>query len=122
MSRRFLGMLEPLRTTFTPRIVIQDLNSSMPDMYGISTLLELDILVVQKGSFEDKVVRFFKIPKPDGHFDLQPVVSDFERLLRQTGGATKFGYVLRDGVPEGSVFSFDLYSPELTEKRQQIGH
>ena len=122
MSKRFLSTLEPLRATFALRLMIQNLDSAMPDMYGIRTLINLSILFVEKGARDDKVVRFFRIPTQDASLDASQVVSDFARLLRQNGGATRFGYVLRDGVPDGSILSFDLYHPELVDKQRQIGH
>jgi hypothetical protein len=68
---------------------------------------------------EGGVTRFFKVTEDCPEED---VLADLKRLLTRGGGATEYGYVVRDRLPPGSSLSHDLRSPELTNAKLSLEH
>jgi hypothetical protein len=48
------------------------------------------------------------------------LVADFTRLIRQGGGRTRHGYVIREGLPPEAPLLYDLYDPEVASRRQSL--
>jgi hypothetical protein len=66
---------------------------------------------------EDSPLRIFRVPPRE---DDSVIAGDFERLLRQGGGRTQFGYVLRDLPQPGDNLSFERHDPALAARRAEL--
>ncbi|MHB9130422.1 MAG: restriction endonuclease subunit S domain-containing protein [Armatimonadota bacterium] len=66
-------------------------------------------------------IRFFKV-LPTASEQLQDVLGDFERLMRQGGGKTRFGYVIREGLADDAPLLYDLFHPDLLDHKQSLEH
>lgn len=77
-------------------------------------------VVFRKSRDMTSLVRFFKYPWVEDAAEQDQILEDLSRLLRQEGGRTCYGYVLREGLAPGSKWSFDLYSPETKQKREKL--
>jgi hypothetical protein len=60
-------------------------------------------------------LRMYRMPA-SAHVSDEEVLADFEALLRQMGGRTRFGYVVRDRIPASEPITFDRYDPEVLER------
>ena len=62
----------------------------------------------------DSLLRFFHIPAgvEDDHTLAADVDADLAALLAREGGQTRWGFVLREGLPSGEPWVYDLYSPQ----------
>ena len=67
------------------------------------------------GETADSLLRFFRIPAEVAEDDqtlAKEADTDLARLLVQKGGPTRWGFVLREGLPLGEPWVYDLYSPQ----------
>lgn len=87
----------------------------------IHPAFRINTLVVEVGKPEIPTLRFFKCPIASGTKQKE-VISDLRRLIRQGGGSTKYGYVLRDGLPPGSPLLHDMYRPDLLDRQEELAH
>lgn len=109
-----------LREQTALRLVLS--HPSFWDAIGWSaSLVHMSMLVLTIGVETDGVLRFFKCPSLSD-IEEQDIVADFKRLLRQGGGTTEFGYVLRDPPPLDAPLSYDLHHPDLAERRDEMVH
>ena len=74
----------------------------------------------------DSLLRFFHIPAgvDDDHTLAADVEADLADLLTRDGGQTRWGFVLREGLPRGEPWVYDLYSPQsmaLQEDLRELG-
>ena len=62
----------------------------------------------------DSLLRFFHIPAgvDADHALAADVDADLADLLAREGGQTRWGFVLREGLPPGEPWVYDLYSPQ----------
>jgi hypothetical protein len=77
-------------------------------------------LIVDNHAAENAPMRFFRCPEAETEADQTEVIADLQQLLRQGGGQTKFGYVLRDLPAHGAALAYDLYHPDLFRKQQEL--
>ncbi|MCX6064970.1 MAG: hypothetical protein NT121_04350 [Chloroflexi bacterium] len=68
----------------------------------------------------DDPIKFFKIPDIDETLREETILSDFHRLLKQGGGQTEFGFVIRDRKQIGENWSFDYHHPAITKRKQEL--
>ena len=79
------------------------------------------------GETAASLLRFFRIPAEvadDNQTLAQDVDDDLARLLERKGGPTRWGFVLREGLPIGEPWVHDLYSPQsvaLQEDLRELG-
>ncbi|MEU2032615.1 hypothetical protein [Nocardia amamiensis] len=62
-------------------------------------------------------VRMFRVP---ADADADDVRSDFARLLKQGGGRSKFGYVLRERPDADIGLNFDAHDPAIEQQRASL--
>lgn len=84
------------------------------DLVGIVTL------VLERGGGEPAVCRFFQVPPP--HLDVSDdeIEADLARLLRQGGGATAYGFVLREAVDLRDGVSFGRLHPDRVARQESL--
>jgi len=85
-------------------------------MYGS---LQVNTVVVGVGSV-DRSIRFFKCMKASDVRPLEEHLADLSRLLKQGGGKTNYGYVIREGLPADTPLIHELYDPVFISKQQSI--
>lgn len=66
-------------------------------------------------------IRFFKISDEAFGDGQNRIISDLEKLLKQTAGKTRFGYVYPGALDESYPCSYDYYSEETEKLRQEVG-
>ncbi len=67
----------------------------------------------------DRMSRVFRSPSPKSARP-DDVVEDFERLLVQQGGSTRWGFVVRDGPEIGRPLLFEAEHPDFQRKVQSL--
>lgn len=75
------------------------------------------------GATNDSLLRFFRIPAESAdepHRLANDVDADLARLLTYKGGKTSWGFVLREGLPRGEPWVYDLYSPQSVELQRDL--
>ena len=97
-----------------PRVVITH-NDSSP------TLLDMNTLIFEVGNLGDQTIRFFR---PPGIFEPQEqdIRADFRKLLKQGGGKTIYGYVLRESISPDAPLLYEKYHPDLLARQEDIQH
>lgn len=68
----------------------------------------------------DRLVRFFRYPEiPMINQQIsdetrhRAVTKDLKRVINQGGGATEFGYILREGIPANTPWLFDPVTEDI---------
>lgn len=84
--------------------------------------VRLQIIVLEVGRSDSPVVRFFRCPDLTSEEKRTEVLADLTQLARQGGGTTKFGYVLREGVPTGSRLLYEMHDPRLAKRVEELKH
>ena len=111
-SERLRSLREVLQCHL--RVVIEH-NHSWPSVHP-SFRMHTAVFEKTRGDAKSgsALLRFFRIPSEvnDDHGLTLEVENDLRRLLARTGGPTNWGFVLRDGLPDGEPWVFDLYSPQ----------
>jgi hypothetical protein len=79
----------------------------------------LNTVVVEVHS-ADRCIRFFKWIDASDLGPHEEVIADLSRLLKQGGGQTKYGYVIREGLPTDAPLIHELYDPAFISKQQSI--
>ena len=85
---------------------------------GLHAGLRMHTAVFEKACDDgeaDALLRFFRIPAEvthDDHRHAEAVNADLAQLLGRRGGPTRWGFVLREGLPPGEPWVYDLYSPQ----------
>lgn len=77
------------------------------------------LAIFRFGAEKTTPLKFFQFP-PMNRCDPSDVLSDFKRILKQDGGSTKYGYVIREDLPFDAPLSFELYHPELLKQEKQL--
>ena len=70
------------------------------------------------------LLRFFRVPAGIADNDTvstSEVTADLATLLGRQGGSTRWGYVLREGLPLGEPWVYDLYSPTSVALQEDLG-
>lgn len=84
---------------------------------GVHSSFLLAVTFLRPRKAEDSLLRVFRVlPRQDD----AEVTGDFRRLLRQGGGSTQFGYVLRDLPQLGDSLSFERHDPALAARRSEL--
>lgn len=65
------------------------------------------------------VTKFFSVPAPSKAKE-EEVTDDFEQLLRQDGGETEYGFVIRDTIDSSEAWTFDAYNPEIGKEIDEL--
>ncbi len=76
-------------------------------------------IMVEKGGSQDNLVRFFKCPATESANEISEAVADFRRLVKQAGGSTRLGYVLREELPSASWY-YEAYHPQITKRKADL--
>lgn len=110
-------VFDRVRRTGSPSLVL------VGRLDGPGSFTNLEAALVVLGATSDgHLTRFFSVPREVGP-DL--VTSDFQRLLQQQGGATKFGFVLRGQDLTGQLWRPEDYDPAIghsIEDLAEFGH
>ena len=79
----------------------------------------MNTVVVEVGT-GDRSIRFFKCMEVSAAGPQDELVADLSRLLKQGGGKTNHGYVIREGLPTEAPLTHELYDPVIISKQQSI--
>lgn len=94
-----------------------------PSFFGFESIhhsFRVSTVVFRKSRDMTSLIRFFKHPWVEDAAGQEQILGDLVRLLKQEGGRTRYGYVLREGLAPDSKWSFDLHSPETKQKREGL--
>jgi hypothetical protein len=97
-----------------------DLGGEWP---GTHRQFNLSSVAMICGLSDTPIVRFFKCPAPS-EAALEEVIKDFQHLCRRQGGTTKYGYVLRNGLPLSDSWLIEAHHPrweQYLENLRSIG-
>jgi hypothetical protein len=118
---------EAINATATPRFIVDfAFNFTLGE-----AAIKMHLLVAQAGMAKDRVVRFFRCPEIPRQVNAagrpvvdearqQAVLRDLQRLAKQGGGATEFGYVLRQGIPANTPWLFDRHHPTYRRHVEEL--
>ena len=96
-------------------------NLSWPEMgLPFHSAFQMNTLIMEIQGEERVPMRFFKLPNLENDALNKEVLSDFDLLLKQGGGRTQFGYVIRDRNQIRGKLTHDLHHPDLTKQRQEL--
>ncbi len=95
-----------------------------PPILGIPVhpSFRLQTLIIQTGESLAPIIKFFKIPEANDPKEEDQILADLRRLVRQQGGATAHGFVLREGIRPGSKLLFDMQNPLLQRRMEEMGY
>lgn len=97
-----------------PRLVVD----GQPKIPGANPRLEAALVLCEPEPVgEPSITKFFTTPEA---IRTAEVLGDFERLLRQGGGSTDHGFVLRDESLAGEPLTRSLYDPDLRRKEENL--
>lgn len=106
------------------RLVVEH-EHGWPHLHG--GRLRMHTAIFQKagddGESTDSLLRFFRVPAEvadDSHSLADEVETDLVNLLARKGGPTRWGFVLREGLPLGEPWVYDLYSPQSAELQEDL--
>lgn len=106
---------ETIQRDASLRFIIE-LGSHWP---GVHSHIELAALAMETGKSDNSLVRLFKVPS--GRFnDVEELGNDFQHLCRQQGGATQYGYVLRNGLPASGNWLVEAHHPRWNQHLKDL--
>ncbi len=113
------GVRSRLFTHHPPKILITHAHSLQEIWPEVGAGFRVNTVVMRIGSTEESI-RFFKCLDARDPASQDDIVADFSRLVTQGGGRTKYGYVIREGLPPEAPLIHELYDPAFVSKRQSI--
>ena len=66
------------------------------------------------------LVRFFTLENPKDEFQAKEILADFQKLHKQGGGQTNYGYVIRDRNQIEDQWNYDYHHPEMVKRKQDL--
>lgn len=98
----------------------------------VEAAIKISLLVMQAGTSDDKLARFFRCPEIPRQPEVdsqqivdearqRAVIKDLKRLTKQGGGATEFGYILREGIPANTPWLFERHHPRYRQHVAELG-
>lgn len=120
------SLRDQINRTATPRWLI---DFSFPS--ALSPVPLIHLFVLDNTSTNDKILRSFRFPEtifrqdgsdtPDAMNARQNgILADLRKLKKQGGGATEFGYVLRQGLPDNTPWLFERHHPLYQSHLQDL--
>lgn len=106
----------------TLRLVLEHNHSWQEFGLEVDLPLKVATLLVEAGESSSPTLRFFKCPEVPSSDKRERALSDLRRLMKQGGGQTEYGYVLREGLAPGEKLLFDRYDPELIQRQEDMAH
>ena len=104
-----------------PELVIShDHSAQLLGLLGLHRQFRTGTLFFQIGGEEPEAIRFFRYMWSEEERERARQLSDLAKLMKQGGGQTTHGYIIRGGLQPGSKLSFDLHSPATEEKRREL--
>jgi hypothetical protein len=104
-----------LFTVLTPKLLVTNL---IP-YTGNSLHLAMSLLVVEKNA-TNRLLRFFRCPDSSPDLPVDVAANDLSRLLKQGGGKTTYGYIVREGLPPDAPLVHALYDPALADQMKDL--
>jgi hypothetical protein len=86
----------------------------------IHPALRFSTIVMVKANDANLPVRFFKLEKPKDSTHTKTILNDFQRLMKQGGGQTKYGYVIRGREQIRDHWRYDFHHPNTTKRKQEL--
>lgn len=86
---------------------------------GAHTSIRLATLVVCVGKQDKPILRCFRVPDIDVG-EHEPVVADLQKLMKQGGGTTDHGYVLRELPPPDEMLAYDAHHPDMARRTKSL--
>ena len=81
--------------------------------------MRLATLVVHVGKQEKPALRFLRLPVvTDGN--CKPAIGGIRRLMKQGGGITDYGYILRELPQPGDILVHDAHHPEMVKRTASL--
>jgi hypothetical protein len=113
VSRSSGPVREELARHWRPALVLY-ITGALPDVHRSFVLAAA---LLRPRETRDSPLRIFRVPLNE---DDAVIAEDFQCLLRQGGGRTQFGYVLRDLPQPGDNLSFERHDPALAARRAEL--
>lgn len=79
------------------------------------------ILILEVGQSNKIPIKFFKISAQSNAQASSEVIKDFQKLIKQGGGETKYGYIYRESIEPGEKLTYEKYHPDLLQRQKEIG-
>jgi hypothetical protein len=111
------GASEVVRDQLRTVVFLDDSDGVLP---GISSHLDMALLVLDQAESADSLLRIFKVPR-SGSAPRVEIIDDLQRLLRRKGGRGRWGYVLRDPIEADAPLTFERYDPRIQKRSEEIG-
>ena len=89
------------------------------DWPGIQHYFQLAAITMETGAGLDQLIRLFKVPV-EGKVAIDDATRDLQRLGKQQGGSTQYGYVLRNGLPANSSWLVEAHHPRWEQYLNEL--
>ena len=89
---------------------------------GVSSQFKIATLILELGTTDRPLLRFFKVPDKFDAIEESRILSDFRRFMRQGGGKTEYGFILRDSLSAGTPLLYDMHSPAAQSRKADIAN
>lgn len=97
---------------------------SADNSYGlfgdIYSPIRFSIFILELGKSNQNLTKFFRLPYPQDQVPPTELIKDFQRLAKQGGGKTNFGYVHRECLDPEEGINFDKYHPDLLQRQEAM--
>jgi hypothetical protein len=110
---------KPLRVQFSEDWRIRAIVSGSGGLQGVSSGFHHSLVVLETLNAEAGILRMFDATKTRPA-EVSDVIGDLRRLMRMSGGSTKYGFVLRETPPSGAPFVSRFYDPQLVQRRREL--
>lgn len=111
---------EHLSEVAAPRLIIT--HHQVDEVLGRKVFHQfwMGAVYLEKGAAGNDPVRFFKCPPVETDTQRKEILGDFKRLLKQGGGKTQYGYVLREGLLPDDPWLYDAHHPDLVKQKEDL--
>lgn len=121
-SERSRIFREGVTKSTTLRLVVEHGYPWQVTQSNIHSALRVSTLFVKIGRSDTPTMRFFKCPEVFSKEAQEKVISDLRQLMKQGGGQTEYGYVLRGGLFKGESLLYSRHHPELVRHQKDMAH
>lgn len=104
------------------RLVLEHDHSWQELGFEIVCPSKMTTLLIEVGGSLSPTLRFFRCPRISSEDQRQRVLADLQRLMKQGGGQTQYGYVLREGLSPREKLLFERHNPELVQSQKDMAH
>ena len=87
---------------------------------GFHSPIRFNILILELGKSNQIPIKFFRLPSSQDQVQPVELTKDFQRLAKQGGGKTNFGYVHKEKLDPEEGISFDKHHPDLLQRQEEM--